>query len=267
MTPNSRLAILLGLLLVSGVALYLLRFSRKQLTSVPIDDAGRVTNALAAGSARIAAREDKADATAWAAELLAEKCGRRIESLWDAINASSNKLEVVRNFPVGQVVLSQWAPPREFPHAVFVREPIGDGDVISATDWRALLEDATRAGWRLVQTEFRHRAFDQDEPGRPKQSRFYFSAHLVNDGTLERAALEGDLWIHWGEIPAGADPPEVRSVDASRLTLKTRRGDPAFQLILDEELTPPPGNHFVDPLILYDLDGDGLSQDSQDQPS
>ncbi|PYI85931.1 MAG: hypothetical protein DME26_09860, partial [Verrucomicrobia bacterium] len=47
---------------------------------------------------------------------------------------------------------------------------------------------------------------------------------------------------------------------ASRLTIKTRRGEPPFQPILVEQITPPENSRSIDPVILYDLDGDGLSE-------
>ena len=37
-------------------------------------------------------------------------------------------------------------------------------------------------------------------------------------------------------------------------------GDPAFQLVLDTQVEPLEGSHLIDPLIAYDLDGDGLSE-------
>jgi hypothetical protein len=39
-----------------------------------------------------------------------------------------------------------------------------------------------------------------------------------------------------------------------------RGGKPAFRSLLDEPITPPRGSFFIDPLILYDLDHDGLSE-------
>src|SRR5215472_13251778 len=48
---------------------------------------------------QLEAREKEADTTIWAKEILAQNCGRRFESLWDAINSSTNKLSLVAEFP------------------------------------------------------------------------------------------------------------------------------------------------------------------------
>ena len=52
----------------------------------------------------------------------------------------------------------------------------------------------------------------------------------------------------------------IKRIDASHLVVQTRPGEPPFRPILTEQITPPEKSHFIDPLILYDLDGDGLSE-------
>jgi len=67
------------------------------------------------------------------------------------------------------------------------------------------------------------------------------------------------LTVHW-EVAPPTGKPAVKVIDASSLALKTRQGEPAFQLILNEQVAPFEGSHFIDPLLVYDLDGDGLSE-------
>jgi hypothetical protein len=82
---------------------------------------------------------------------------------------------------------------------------------------------------------------------------------LSNFQRNSRAIVEGDLTVHW-ETVAGLDKPAVKSIDASRIAVKERKGDPAFELLLSAEVPPFEGTQFIDPLILYDLDNDGLSE-------
>src|SRR5690349_1592046 len=206
------------------------------------------------------ARERKMDQTVWAKEREAEDCGRTFETLWDALNASTNKLELVAAFPVGEFVPGNWSQAKSLPHGIELRESAGSAPALSAGAWRNWVEGYERAGWQLVQTEFRHRQFDTDEAGRPRQSRFYFRADLVNTANVERATIEGDLIVDWAVKQAGEQSPAVKRIDASGLVLKTRRGEPPFRLILNEQIAPPEKSYFIDPLILYDLDGDGLSE-------
>jgi hypothetical protein len=54
--------------------------------------------------------------------------------------------------------------------------------------------------------------------------------------------------------------PAVAQIDARQLSIRSRTGEPAFQQVLNETIQPPEKWLFIDPLILYDLDGDGVSE-------
>jgi enediyne biosynthesis protein E4 len=241
---------------------------------------GSISQGTAAQLAQIEAREQHINETTWSKEMLAEDCGRVIESFWDSLNASSNKLELAAAFPLDQIILGQWDAPESFPHGIKVWKPTGATATLSPAQWRQFVEQSTRAGWKLVQTEFRHNRFDTDDAGRSRESQFYFSAHLTNSVRAERAAVEGTLIIDWEPTAGGntqpaeagqvtptnqqarvsAQAPAVKQIDASGLRVWQREGDPPFQPILTESMLPVPNSRSIDPLILYDLDGDGLSE-------
>jgi hypothetical protein len=207
------------------------------------------------------AREEELNKTVWAKEILAENCGRLVEDLWDSLNAATNKLEVLGAFPVGELVPARYQPPLQLAHGIERHQPAGPGPPWSGLQWRRFLEESQRDGWELAQVEFRHNRVDTDTAGRPRESRFYFSANLVNRLRVERAVLQGDLVVEWTPRPSADGPPAaIRRIDASGLTLTTRRGEPPFVPLLTETLTPPENSYFIDPLILHDLDGDGLSE-------
>ena len=237
--------------------------ARRRAASVPDGPAnftGLVSHELVDRFTALEARENELNKTVWAKEILAEECGRVFESLWDSLNAATNRFGLLASFPVGELVPCRFAAPQALPHGIELRAPLSAGSAWSAQQWRAFLEASQRAGWELAQTEFRHTRFDTDEAGLPRQSRFYFSAHLANASRSERAVLEGDLIVDWTAKPPGETPAAVKRIDASQLTLKTRRGEPPFRPILAEQIAPPEQSYFIDPLILHDLDGDGLSE-------
>lgn len=206
------------------------------------------------------AREREIEQTVWAKEMLAQECARVFESLWDSLNAATNKLRVLASFPVGEVVVGKLNPPEKIAHGIEIHSPVGKGPAWTAGEWERFLQASENAGWQLANTEFRHVQFDTDDAGQPKQSRFYFRAHLVNAEHSERALFDGDLVVQWTPKQSNAELPGVKQVDASRLILRTRAGDPPFVPILNETIKPPDKSHFIDPLILYDLDGDGRSE-------
>ena len=267
----------LATVLVAGVALTLVyRRHTPAGGGEVVDRSTQIRQEAAARLAKLEARERRVDETAWAKEMLAQRCGAVFEAFWDTLNAATNKLGLAADFPVGEVVLGRWPTAQAMPHGIEVRDSAGAGPTLSAADWRRRVEAFAAAGWQLEQTEFRHNAFDTDATGQPRQSRFYFSAHLVNRPVHEprllipaspgggegarRAVVVGDLIVDWQPTGKTNRPAAVKRIDASRLTLKIRRGKPPFQLVQAEEIEPPERFDPIDPLILYDLDGDGLSE-------
>jgi len=259
MSPRLRsLLIVLFVLLLTGVAL---RVGLKKRSSAdPMDPAGLVSQKQVDQFLSLEARENELNNTVWAKEILAEQCGQVFESLWDSLNASTNKLDVVASFSPGELIVGNWGATQFLAHGIELRESSGAGPTLSAPEWRRFVQQSQAAGWQGDRVEFRHVQFATDAAGRPRQSHFYFSAHLTNSMRTERAMLEGDLVVDWGAKSSGAELPAVQRIDASRLVLKTRTGEPPFQPILVETIAPPEKSYFIDPLILHDLDGDGLSE-------
>ncbi len=191
--------------------------------------------------------------------MLAQRCGRTIETLWDAVNAGSNKLTVLAGFHFDHLILPQFGPVQDLPHGIELRAGAGHGPVLSSGQWGEIVEKLQREGWQLDNLEFRHNAFETDTNGNPWQSHFYFAGRLSNSAGPVRAMLEGDLAVDWATNHSGAALVPVTRIDASHLQLETRTGEPPFERILNEQIIPR-DRLFIDPLILYDLDGDGRSE-------
>ena len=254
------LAVVLVVLLCGAAALVMARKHAPSSSAVSPNLTGLASPDVVRQFSALEAKEGELDKTIWAQETLAEECGQVFESLWDSLNAATNKFGVLAAFAVGELVPPTFNPPHSIGHGIERREPGGAGPAWSGRQWREFIEAAERAGWELAQTEFRHNRFDTDEAGQPGQSLFYFAAHLINPTRAERAVLDGDLMVQWA--PRGSDqaPRAIKRIDASHLTVRTRRGDPPFRSILNEPIVPPEKSYFIDPLILHDLDGDGLSE-------
>jgi enediyne biosynthesis protein E4 len=208
----------------------------------------------------VQAREDEADRTVWAKEILAERCGRVFEDLWDSINTATNKLELVAEFRCGEVLLPNWAPVQHLPHGIELHQGARRGEHMSSSQWRQYVQKFAEDGWRLENIEFRHNRFDANSSGAPAQSQFYFSAHLTNSLPQDHAMLEGDLLVTWGSSGLGEQSPPVNQIDGTKLKLKTRAGDPFFKKVFEASFTPPEHFPIIDPLIVYDLQGTGFPE-------
>lgn len=227
------------------------------LTNLPPDINARTSPEVLAKYLEIEARERSMDETIWAKERLAEECGRTLEDFWDRLNHSTNKMAEVSSLEFESVRLPKWQAPRSLPHDIFEREPSAGGSELSFSDWRGLRDKMVEAGWQLEQCEFRQNSFETEPSGTPLASVFYFSAHLLNSAAAERAVLEGDLHVHWSKSLGQGELIAIKGIDASRVTLKTRNGRPPFRRVLEERLNPVGDSHASDPMLVYDLDGDG----------
>jgi enediyne biosynthesis protein E4 len=254
------LAVVFLLLLLGGVLLFLARKRAGPGRTGAGDLTSLVSDEVVTQFTALEAREAELDRTVWAKEILAEKCGGTFESLWDSLNAATNKFDVLAAFPVQELVVGRFGPPRKPGHGIVLHEPDGAGPAWSEQQWREVLGQSQRAGWDLAQIEFRHNRFETDDLGRPRESRFSFAANLINRASADRAALEGELIVEWAPGHSGDEPAAIRRIDASRVSIKVRPGEAPFRSILVEEIAPPQKSYFIDPLILYDLDGDGLSE-------
>lgn len=253
---------------------------------------------LASAISALEETERRMNETVWAKEILAQKCGAVFEALWDRVNAASNRWEVLAAFPFGGLLPPVFGEPEALGEGVLAYKLDHNNAQLTPAGWRQLLGRFAFQGWKLRQMEIRHNRFETDPNGNPKQSIFYLAAHLDNPSRSATGVLDGDLRVQWrvvrderdgsvkdpdsdqsvaGRVEADRANPiypdstseltgegiwrlDIAEIDASGLRLITRTGKPVFEQILHEEIVPVDGSYFIDPLIVYDLDGDGISE-------
>jgi enediyne biosynthesis protein E4 len=247
------LAILLALLAL-GVLFWLCR-PRPAMPSASPD-----LNRLAAELAALEAREQHVAETVWHPDLLAQHCARGIEELWDSLNRATNRFDVLAEFPFTTLQPGQREADASMPHGITLFKPAGDGPEWTPTDWRQWLGQMRDAGWQLGPLELRHNRFEPDPAGQPGHSVFHCAAQLLNPVQNARATIQGNLEVEWDPTPTPEGMPAIRRLDARALTLAIRSGPPAFTELFQATIAPPDRSFFIDPLILQDLDGDGLSE-------
>jgi hypothetical protein len=196
----------------------------------------------------VIAYEEDAAKRYWGSELVAEKYGRAIEQLWDRLNASTNKLELLANERVS-VAVPAYADAVQLNQGIQLYRPAGS---LQAQPLAELIRQFT--GWELAQCEFRQIGFTNSAH---PASRFYFSAHLFNSPQEQRAILEGELAVQW---EGSVEEPRIGRVDASALQIRTREGTPPFRQVFNDTVKPKEGSYFIDPLMVWDLDQDGSSE-------
>ena len=217
----------------------------------------------AAKAAAIERRERAVDQTVWKKEMEAEEYGRVFEDFWDALNAATNKWEVVAGLKVGEVLVGEWKIGEKLPHEIerWIQkksESPHHAMAGQAVDSYQLFETWKAAGWQIMQCEFRHNAFDPQTNGIGARSRFFFSAHVTNAAPA-RAVVEGDFLVNW-KVRGAGQAPEIGRIDASRLETMVRPGPGPFTPIFSETFDPPDLSPAIEPLLVYDLDNDGIPE-------
>lgn len=186
--------------------------------------------------------ERQAAAEFWKPELDAQERGKIVEALWDSINQSTNRLATfLKNFSPVELKVPVFAQATPLPHGirVFKNSPGASGNAPAS-----LLLKWQQDGWELAACEARFIRISPDT--------FYVSAHLVNERTAARAIVEGNVVVEFGDVRQ-----PFRIVDASALELRVRQGAPPFKEMFYAQVPPHEGSFFIDPLIVWDLDGDG----------
>ncbi len=217
-------------------------------------------SSLKADVLRLEEDESKAAGLYWRKEELAQQCGRFFETLWDSVNVATNRLTPIATVDFGRIILPRWQEPIPSIHEIQIRKPDGAGEILGPTAWSDLILHHGSNGWKLAQVEFRQIRFETNQGGSPDWSTFYLSAHLTNSFSLERAFIEGEFVASWDLPTPAVSRVALKQVDASKLTLSTRCGPVPFRIIHEQSIVPPRNAFSVDPLLVYDLDGDGFSE-------
>jgi enediyne biosynthesis protein E4 len=228
------------------------------------------------------------DQTVWAKELLAQKHEQIFIDLWDQLRTNRDPYAVLKKFTFGELVLPEPASPEEGPHEIELIRFSGAEKTWTAEEFRELLKSFEESGYRLEQSEWRHPEFDPGN-GSNAFSRIYMTLHAIRPETGERFIFRGDLRVTWSrpaDLPGSPAPPEngveteeisaptspgrsnpkglgapfPERIEVAGLELLKRQGPPIFQQVISKRVAPNEGTIFIDPLITYDLSGNGLSE-------
>ncbi len=204
--------------------------------------------------------EERAKQMYWGKELLAQKCGGFFETIWDSLLTATNKLNILVQSNFGEIILPTFTDSFSKVLEIQTYDPTRHGRNLAPIAWSEFINTQQANGWNLSQIEFRHIQFETNLVGLPDLSTFYFSAHLTNHLRPDRAIFEGNLGVQWDAQAFQKGRTEIRQLDASKLRLKIRTAPPPFQLIHAQTISPPRNAFSIDPLLVYDLDGDGYSE-------
>lgn len=124
-------------------------------------------------------------------------------------------------------------------------------------DWRQFVLGMEASGFSIVQSEWHHPRFKPETEEEPAESTISLVLHVENRDQAKRFIVKGYLDVEWsGETDSNGHYLPHR-IDARELTVFERKGEPIFEDILT--LGSSRENGHVQPLLVYDLTGNGFS--------
>ncbi|MBM3837852.1 MAG: CRTAC1 family protein [Verrucomicrobia bacterium] len=243
------------------------RLSEKRLSQDSVFDsntpsaAPAVDEPLADGLRKIEARRLHLDQTVWADELTAQRHEAVFIKLWDDLRSAEDAGVVLTNFAFGELRLGTLGPadPRE--HGIAVQRL---GDPIQRLEphkWREWVASLKQQGWRLEQSEWRHKRFAVNSQG-VSESLIFMTLHAARSNASQRCVARGNLRVEWRKSRKTGGEPFPELIDVTQLEVLSRTRQLPFHHVVAADLTPEKAEpSSLEPsLQLYDLDGDGLSE-------
>lgn len=213
-------------------------------------------------AAELAALREKLDATLWSNEVTAQRHEETFIKLWDDLRASPDQWKVLGSFPFQALHVGELAPspPRDGKPTALGLEEFIVGPAkrkLSADDFKGQLAALASAGYRLVETEWHHSTFDQPKDG-PARSTVSMTLHVVREKTVERIVVKGKIDVEWSGKSDAAGRPIPAKIETVDVKVLRRAAPAAFEEILT--VSTDEKSKRLMPLLVYDLNGDGLSE-------
>ena len=136
----------------------------------------------------------------------------------------------------------------------------GKEKTISQKEWREIINGLHKDGWRLVQSEWHHSKFIPGSEDTPSRSIISCEMHCTFGNEENRVILRGNIEVTWSTKEQ--DKPSPESINASGLEMIARKGGKIFREFMDADPKIEAPGRFprFSPIMVYDLDGDGLNE-------
>ena len=206
------------------------------------------------------------DQRVWADERLAGEYEQSFVAVWDELLRADRdgepeaKLAAFSRISFDEIRLGSLQAPEPLDHGIALRALGEPTRSLGPAEWAAWLQGLWQEGYRLVQSDFHHSRFEPSRDGRPARSAVAVAFHLLDPPRERRLAVEGTLGVEWSGSRDARGNPVPSRIDATGLRVQERAGAPPFERILGFDWKQGRRRSRLHPVLVYDLDGDGLSE-------
>jgi hypothetical protein len=210
------------------------------------------------------AHRKRLEKTVWADEFISQQYEQTMVALWDGLLAARRKgdpaakAEILTSIDFESLTIGTLDPSEALDHGIWIYEPRRPHTTLTHDDWVAFVERLSNTGYRLVQSEWHHTRFTPPSDDSPARSQVAITLHLIEGTDARRIIVEGELAVVWSDRRDDRGNPIPARIDATALRMLTRSGPAPFEQALRFEHPTRDGLSGIHPVLLYDLNKDGL---------
>ena len=205
---------------------------------------------------------EELDKTVFADETKAVQHEQVFITLWDRLR-NEDPLKVLNQFEFKTLIFGNLTP-QESPdwgiEGITIEALNGTEKKITREQYQTLINNFYDEGWRLNQSEWHHSKFIPAENNEPARSIVSCEMHCTSSKEEKRVIIRGKIKVTWS-INEG-EYPTPDTIDINDLQIITRQGKKIFQEAMnaDPKIEAPGRFPRFSPIMVYDLDGDGLNE-------
>jgi len=198
----------------------------------------------------------KLDETVWSLEIQGLKYEKIFVQFWDNLRKTNNSYETIKKFPLKSIQIGTNSEIIEYDQGISEIKYLKFGKTLNKKKWDALLKSLEKKGYMIEQTEWHHSkfSFQNNNP----MSLFNFEIHATKNKSAWRGILKGSFEVMWIKSKEQLLPQNIKLIAFSLFErqIKNSKFDEIFLLPKKGRLIS--GSEM--PLLVYDLNGDGLSE-------
>ena len=205
---------------------------------------------------------EELDKTVFADETKAVQHEQVFITLWDRLR-NEDPIKVLNQFKFKTLIFGNLTPQKSPDwgiEGITIGALNGTEKKITREQYQILINNFYDEGWRLNQSEWHHSKFIPAENNEPARSIVSCEMHCTSSKEEKRVIIRGKIKVTWS-INEGEDPtPDT--MDINDLQIITRQGKKIFQEAMnaDPKIEAPGRFPRFSPIMVYDLDGDGLNE-------
>jgi len=205
--------------------------------------------------------------TVWADDRLADEYEETLIVLWDDLlraersGQAGGKAEVLAGLDFETMRVGRPRKLEDLAHGIERFEFAEPARELSRSAWAEWIAELRRRRLRLVQSEWQHAHFWPPSGDTPARSQVEVVLHLLGASPERRLVVEGFVDVEWSTERDDEQRPIPKTIDTLGLRMSKRAGPAAFErLHTHQQPRKAGGLSPLLPVLVYDLDGDGLSE-------